>query len=368
MFLGLKVRLYPNKMQKEIIDNNIKASRYVYNYFLKYANDYEIYDINVWKKELFILVKSGNNAILNNACYFSMTKELYILNNAFDMYFKKKTNKPQYKSEFNRNVAYNVSNKNTEIKIMNNRIEVKDCGLIKCRCKKDLSNKKIFSIAIKKKMDNYYEASLLYMTTIQFFPKTYRKVGIDLGVRKLITTSNNEKFFNVEELDHIEEMIKINQRKLSNMVKKSSNWYKQKKRIEKIHLYKSNYIKDNINKITTHLIKKYDVIYMEDLSTNDLFKIQFNKRIRRKILESSFQTIRDTLVYKAKMYGKKVIFIDKFYPSTQICSECGFKHDPLDKETFICPVCGLEIDRDYNAAINILNIGEKINNSGACSD
>ena len=359
MFLGLKIRLYPNEKQKKQIDSNLIACKYIYNYFLKYANANEIYDIEIWKKELFRMAKCGKYDLLNGTDFYALIKELYILDRAFKMYFQNKANMPRVKNSFNNNVSVNISNKNNSIIILDKKIGVSNYGLIKCRYSKDVSKCRIYSVSIKKRMDDYYEASIMYESFVEYYKKTYRKVGIDIGVRKLITTSNNEKFFNTELLDKLENKIIENQKKLSRLVKYSSNWFKQKKVIEKLNMHKANYIKDNLNKITTYLVKKYDIIYMEDLSVKDLLQTQVKRRIRKKLLESSFNTIGVMLEYKAKMYGKKLIKIDRFYPSSQVCSECGFKHNPEDKEVFICPVCGLEIDRDYNAAKNILNYGLK---------
>lgn len=100
---------------------------------------------------------------------------------------------------------------------------------------------------------------------------------------------------------------------------------------------------------------------MEDLSIKNLIKDQEFRPIRRKIIETSFNLVSETLEYKCKMYGKKLIKIDRFFPSTQICSQCGFKHDPFDSEIFECPVCKNIIDRDINAAINIYNYGLRKN-------
>lgn len=357
MFLGLRIRIYPNIHQKKVIDTYIEGAKYVYNHFLNYAKEKEIYDLEIWRKELYAMMKRGTYDKLEECDYYLLLYQLSSLKKAFDNYFKGIANEPISKSKTAIVSAFKISNSKGNVTINKNHISLLQLGNIKCKTSKDLSDKKIYSVIIKRTADDIYEASILYETFIPFLEKTYRKVGIDLGVRKFITTSDNVFYFPVDSLSKYEEKLRELNKELSRKKMHSSNWYKIKKRIQKIHTHRKNYIKDTLNKATTELVRKYDVIFMEDLSIKALLNDQRRKNIRRKIVESSLYMIREMLEYKCKIYGRKLVFVDRFFPSSKICSECGFRHDPLDSETFICPVCGMQKDRDYNASLNIYKAG-----------
>ena len=357
MYLGLRVRLYPNKEQKQIIDDHVNGAKYIYNYFLSYAKENNIYDVELWKKELQILLSKSKSDGLNNCDYYLLLNQLYILKNTFDNFFKGLNEEPRYKKKSSITSAFKIQNKNQAIKIEGNRLFISFLGHVKARFSKDISSNKIYSVIVKRYASNIYEASILYDAVVPFLKKTYKRVGIDLGVRKFITTSDKEFIVPMDNLNLIENRIVKLQKILKKKEKESNNYYKIKEQIAKLHIHRTNYIKDVLNKATTKLVKEYDVIFMENISITELVRQQEKKYVRRKIMEASLNTIREMLNYKCKMYGKRLIFIDRFFPSSKICSECGFRHDPKDSETFVCPVCGLVIDRDYNAAKNIYKCG-----------
>lgn len=357
MYLGLKIRLYPNKEQRRIIDLHIIGSRFVYNYFVNYAKENNVYDVEVWEKELQRLISNSANEEIKSCDYYLLLNQLSILKMAFDNFFKGVKEEPRFKTKNAIVSAFKIQNRKDNVKIENNRIIIDFLGSIKARFSKDISGCKIYSAVIKRTINNIYEASVLYNAFVPYLKKTYRKVGIDIGVRKLITTSDKEFIIPNNNLSTIEKSITQLQKLLSTKEKGSNNYLKVKNRIARMYVYRSNYIKDILNKATTNLVNEYDVIFMEDLSIQDLVKQQEKKVIRRRILISSLNLIKEMLSYKCKMYGKKLVFIDRFFPSSKICSECGFRHDPKDSEKFVCPVCGLTIDRDYNAAKNIYKYG-----------
>ena len=187
--------------------------------------------------------------------------------------------------------------------------------------------------------------------------KTGNSVGIDLGVRKLITTSDNDKYISELDIDRINNKIKKEQKKLSRCKLHSSNWNKQRKKLAKIYQYKDNYMLDTIHKATKAIVTKYDIIYMENLDIKYLLSKQKLKKHKRKMLTSSLGKIATLLEYKCKHYEKELKKINRYYASSQICSVCGNVYKVLASEVYKCPHCKLIIDRDYNAAINILNYG-----------
>ncbi|MCR5307710.1 MAG: helix-turn-helix domain-containing protein, partial [bacterium] len=195
MYLGLKIRIYPNSVQKKIIDEHIEGARYVYNYFLKYAKDNKIYDDTIWKKKLYTMMKNDNNDLLNNCDYFLLLTQLDVLKTSYDRFFRGTIkNEPYFKKKGALVSAFKIHNKNDSIKIEDNKIYIKMLGYMKFRNKKDISKNKIYSAIVKKTLDDIYEVSILYENTIAPIEKAYQKVGIDLGVRKFITTSDSNYY------------------------------------------------------------------------------------------------------------------------------------------------------------------------------
>ena len=188
-------------------------------------------------------------------------------------------------------------------------------------------------------------------------PKTGNSVGIDLGVRKLITTSDGNTYISDLDIDRINNKIRKEQKRLSRCELHSKNYNKQRKKLAKVYQYKNHYILDTIHKATKAIVEKYDVIYMENLDIKDLLKKQKLKIHKRKMLLSSLGKIMTLLKYKCECYGKELKKIERYYPSSQTCSHCGKTYRVGKSESYRCPHCKLIIDRDYNAAINILNYG-----------
>ena len=215
----------------------------------------------------------------------------------------------------------------------------------------------IISVTVKLLKSGIYVASIIYECEKKALIKTGKSVGIDLGVRKLITTSNNETYISELDLDRINNKIRKEQRKLSKCELNSNNYNKQRKKLAKIYRYKDNYILDKIHKATKTIVTNYDVIYMEDLDIIDLLSKQKLKKHKRQMLTSSLGKIKTLLEYKCEHYGKVLKKIDRYYASSQTCSNCGKTYKVKSNEVYRCPHCSLVIDRDYNAAKNILNYG-----------
>ena len=151
---------------------------------------------------------------------------------------------------------------------------------------------------------------------------------------------------------------KREQRKLSRRDKDSKRYEKQRIALSKVYRKRINIVNDYMHKVSYSIVKNYDDIYMEDLDINQLLSIQENKKKKNKMIVSSLGKLIKLIQYKANMYDKQIHIIDKYYASSKICSSCNNKYDIKDKEVYICPNCGLKIDRDYNAAINILRKGK----------
>ena len=353
---GIKIRLYPNDKQINILNIIFGHTRFVYNYFLNYSKNNNDYNYNNWSKLLTELKNNEETKFLKEADKFALQNSLKNLSVAYTNYFSKRAKEPVFKKKHNLQ-SYRTNYTNNNIVLCEKGIKLPKLGIIKCKYKKDILNNKIISVTIKLLKSGIYEASIIYECEELTYIKTGKSVGIDLGVRKLITTSDNKTYISELDIDRLNNKIKKEQKKLSKCKLHSNNFNKQRKRLAKIYQYKDNYILDKIHKATKAIVTNYDIIYMEDLDIKDLLSKQKLKKHKRKMITSSLGKIKTILEYKCNHYNKSLKMIDRYYPSSKTCSKCGKTYNVKASEIYKCPHCKLTIDRDFNAAINILNYG-----------
>ncbi|QFW68490.1 MAG: transposase [Nanoarchaeotal virus 1] len=217
---------------------------------------------------------------------------------------------------------------------------------------------KVKGVGLVKDKDNKWYVYIVCELKPKPLPKTGKVIGIDWGVEKLLTTSDGIAIQNPLILDKLDEKIKRLQKALSRKKRGSKNYEKTRIKLAKLYKYARNLMNDYLHKVTTWLVKNYDVIYVENIKVERLIQINKAKKLRRHILNANYHKFLELLEYKAKLYGKQVIKVSPKNTSKK-CSRCGYvnKKLSLDDRVFKCPKCGLEIDRDYNAALNILNAG-----------
>lgn len=214
-----------------------------------------------------------------------------------------------------------------------------------------------------------YFISLLCETDIKELSKTNSAIGIDLGVRDMAILSTGEKIQNLKFKSQLENKLKREQRKLSKKfliakkenkkLSEAKNYQKQRIKVTKIHEKIMNMRTDFLNKLSTNIIKNHDIICIEDLNIK---RMLHNHKLAKSIADVSWSSFINKLEYKAKWYGKEIIKIDKFYPSSQICSICGNNNGKktLDIREWTCLTCHTHHDRDINASKNILAEGLRI--------
>ena len=353
---GLKIRLYPNKNQIALLNIIFGHTRFVYNYFLDYAKRTKDYKYTNWSRILTDLKNSDSTSFLKEADKFALQNSLRNLKVAYENFFSKRANEPVFKKKHNEQ-SYRTNYTNNNIVLYEKGIKLPKLGIVKCKYGKDIQKNKIISATIKLLKSGIYEASIIYECEEMMLPKTGNSVGIDLGVRKLITTSDNDKYISELDIDRLNKKIRKEQRRLSRCELHSKNYNKQRQKLAKIYQYKDNYMLDTIHKATKAIVEKYDTIYMEDLDIKDLLSKQKLKIHKRKMLTSSLGKIKTLLEYKCERYGKTLKKIERYYPSSQTCSKCGKTYNVKASEIYKCPHCKTIIDRDYNAALNILNYG-----------
>ena len=222
---------------------------------------------------------------------------------------------------------------------------------------------KIKSCSITKTPTNEYFVSILVETTHTPSPKTGKSVGVDLGIKDFVITSDGYKYKNNRYTKTYEKKLKEQRQHLSRKTKGSNRYLKQKLKVATIYKKITNSRLNNLHKVSTQLIKKYDLIVMEDLNIKGMIK---NHKLSKQISDVSWSKFIELLTYKAQWNDKEIVKIDRFFPSSKTCNCCGYINQnlKLDMREWNCPSCNTKLDRDLNASINILKEGYKQISSG----
>lgn len=367
MLKAYKYRLYPNKQQIEQIQKTFGCCRFVYNQTLGYRkNLYEMkkesisrIDCNNWKNK-FLKVQYE---WLKEIDKFALDNAVINMDSAYQKFFKEHNGYPKFKSKRNNKKSYktNYTNKNIEVSFEKNKIKLPKLKWVKTKVHREFTGK-IKSATISQVPSGKYFVSILVETEHIPMKENDNSVGIDLGIKDLLITSDGEKFDNIRTTKKYEDKLAKEQRKLSHKVKGSKNWNKQRIKIARIHEKIRNTRIDNLHKISHKLINENQVIVSENLAVSNMMK---NHNLAKAIFDCGWYELTRQLTYKAEWSGRTYIKIGRYVPSSQTCNVCGFVNKDtksLSVREWICPVCGTVHDRDINAAINILNEGMKMLN------
>ena len=361
MLKAYKYRIYPNKEQEEYFSKCFGCVRFIYN---KMLNDkIEYYKENnkmlnntpaQYKKE-FVWLKEVDSLALANA---QMN-----LDKAYKNFFRDKSvGFPKFKSKKNNHHSYTTNNQKNTIYIIDNKyIKLpKLKTVVRIKLHRQIPKDGIIkSAAVSKVPSGKYYVSVLVEQELEQLPKNEFAVGVDLGLTDFAITSDGVKYPNPRYLKKSLNKLTKEQRRLSKKKIGSKNRNKQRIKVAKLHEKISNQRKDFLHKISSELINENQVICLEDLHVKE---IQQNKYLSQSVSDVGWYEFRRQLEYKAKWYGRTISFIDKWYPSSQICSNCGnnTSKKPLNIREFTCPYCGKHHDRDINASINILHKGLRL--------
>lgn len=357
-----KFRLYPNKEQQILLAKTFGCTRFVYNYYLDkritaYKTDkttlsaYDcIRDLTSLKKE-YEWLKEPDKCALQNT--------LKDLDSACKGFFKSSKGFPKFKSKKTHRYSYRTSYTNNNIQFLGNSIKLPKLGKVKIR-DKQIPQGRILNATISQTPSGKYYCSLCCTdVTVEPFEKTGSVVGIDLGIKEFVITSDNEHIENPKYLAKSLKKLARLQRQLSRKTRGSNRWNKARIKVAKCQEQIANQRTDFLHKLSTRLVKEYDVISLEDLNVSGMLK---NHKLARSVSDVSWSQFTTMLQYKANWYGKDIIKIDRFFASSQLCNVCGYKNTEtkdLSVRSWVCPVCGTSHDRDVNASINILNEGLK---------
>ena len=359
-----KVRLYPNDEQQIFFAKSFGCTRFIWNKMLAdKINYYQATKTTLnntpaqYKKEFEWLKEVDSLALAN------VQQNLRV---AYNQFFKQGSGFPKFKKKGIKD-SYTTNNQKGTVAITDSAVKLPKIGHINAKFP-DKINGLIKSATISRKPSGKYFVSLLVETIVNELPKTQSNIGIDLGLTDFIVLSDGSKVANPKFLSKLQDKLareqkilakrraaaKADQRKLS----ESRNYQKQKLKVAKVYEKITNTRKDFLHKLSFNLIKNHDVIAIEDLNVKGMVK---NRKLAKAISDSSWSAFTTMLAYKAEWYGKQLVKIDRWYPSSKTCSGCGHlltkAQLPLSVRTWNCPSCLQTNDRDINASINILHQG-----------
>ncbi|CAI3400312.1 IS200/IS605 family element RNA-guided endonuclease TnpB [Enterococcus cecorum] len=369
-----KFRIYPTEEQKIFFAKTFGCVRKVYNLMLndrkkayeEIKNDPSkkmTFPTPAKYKEEFPFLKEVDSLALANA-------QLH-LDKAYKNFFRNKSvGFPRFKSKKNPVQSYTTNNQNGTVALIDNKfIKVpKLKSLIRIKLHRQPKGM-IKSAIVSRHASGKYYISLLCKEEINELPKTNSAIGIDLGITDFAILSDGQKIDNNRLTSKMEKKLKREQRKLSKRallaknkgipLSEAKNYQKQKRKVARLHEKVMNQRTDFLNKLSTEIIKNHDIICIEDLNVKGMLR---NHKLARSISDVSWSSFVAKLQYKADWYGREIIKVDTWFPSSQICSECGHKDGKksLDIREWTCPICHTHHDRDINASINILTEGLRI--------
>ena len=372
MYKAYKFRIYPNEQQKVLLNKSFGCARFVYNHYLSLSIKDGYKSKNIYIKDYVNNLKS-EYPFLTEIDSIVIRQSIFNLDNAYQNFFKTKHGYPKFKNKYAKNsyttsaVYRNYKDKkycNIELDLIKNQIKLPKIKWIKVRGYRNLDaiNGRIISATISRESNGKYYVSLLYeLPELKSKKKSNESiVGIDLGIKKLITLSDGTTYENNKYILKYEKRIKRLQRELSRKVKSSKNYYKCKQKLAIIYSKLKNARSYYLHKITKQITDNYDIVVTERLQTKNMLQ---NKNLSKKIIDASFHEIIRQLQYKTKWKGKEFYQIDTYYPSSQTCSVCESidkKYRNLDERIYKCCSCHNELDRDLNASINIMFEGLKL--------
>ena len=372
IYRAYKFRLYPTDDQKRLINKTLGCKRFIYNYYLNYLKDNN--SINRFDLHKDLPKLKEENEFLKEVDSTVLCSAVDDLCKAFNDYYAKRKGYPKFKSKFSKH-SYRTScvrgtykekeYSNIEVDLLTRNIKLPKLGKVKIRGyrNKDKIEGKILNATITKETTNKYYVSVVVVEDILVEKVTPTNiVGIDLGIKDLVVTSDGIKYSNPKVIMKFEKRLKRLQRKLSRQVKGSKNYLKTKEKIARLHAKIKNYRKHYLNNIANEIVNDHDIIVTEDLLVKDMFKDK-KKAFNKSLSDACVSTLRSLLEWKCKIKGKIYYKINTYYPSSQICSHCGYKNSKLKDlsiREYDCPKCGSHNDRDINASLNILLEGLKL--------
>jgi putative transposase len=367
---GFKYRIYPTEEQKLQINKTFGCCRFVYNKLLAKK-------IDLYKDEKKSISKTDCNNYCNRELKkellwlkevdkFALTNAIYNLDSAYQNFFRrvkqgeKELGFPKFKSKRNNKQSYKTNFTNNNIKVLfdKNLIYLPKLKNIKCKLHREFKGK-ILSATVSKIPSNKYYVSFNVECEHDILPQNNECVGIDLGIKELVITSDGEVVDNNKTTYKYEKKLAKLNRQFAKKKKGSNNHRKYRLKVAKLHEKIKNIRLNLLHQTSSKIIKENQFIFSEDLNVKGMVK---NHNLAKSVHDCGWFELTRQLQYKSDWNNRVYHKISRFYPSSQLCSECGYKNKDtknLNVRFWTCPDCNSEHDRDKNAAINILNEGLK---------
>lgn len=370
MEYSYKFRIYPNKAQEQQILRTFGCCRFVFNHYLAlrketYESTGKTMNYYACAKDLTSLKKLEDTVWLQEVDATALQSSLRSLDDAYQNFFRRvkkgeKPGYPRFKSKHNRRQSYKSKCVGTNIKVLEKAVQLPKLGNVKCRISKPVCGRILSATVSRNPAGQYYVALCCTDVQIDALPVTGQQIGLDMGLHHFAVSSDGSEYPNPKHLKKSLRKLGRLQRQLSRKSKGSHNREKARIRVAKLHEHVANQRQDMLHKLSTALIRTNDIVCLEDLAPKNMMK---NHRMARSVADVAWGEFRRQLKYKAEWYGRKVVEVNRFFPSSQLCSVCrkqwsGTKDLKIRKWT--CPECGAVHLRDTNAAINILHEGLRL--------
>lgn len=367
-----KFRIFPSVSQKELIEKTLGCVRQVYNDFLSMCIDsyQKNYEFTIKKYDLIKLLPEYKKTYpyLKEVDSIALQQSVIHLYDAYINFFKHNASFPKFKKKKN-DYGYTTMNINNSIRFIEDDIQIPKLGKVRIIKHRHINESFSFSMVSISRKGKYYYVSLMgeeecvdYEEIIKEALDVNNSIGLDFSLEHLFVTSEGE---HIDAPSYYEDsLIKLakEQRKLSHMVKDSKNYLKQKQKIDNLHIHITNQRKDFLHKVSRNIANKYDYVFVEDLDLKEMSSSKTKYKFGLRIFDLGYSTFLNYLSYKLDWLNKKLIKVDRYFPSSKMCSECSYKNEglTLSQRSWVCPICGKKHDRDINAATNIKKEGIRI--------